>query len=97
VRLWDLKSEQLIGTLLGHTDAVYGVAFSPDGSLLATISGDTTVRLWDAATRQTRAMLTGHTAAPYAIDKICASVDRDLSPQERATYLPPDEPAAACG
>lgn len=36
--------------LLGHTEAVLAVAFSPDGKRLATGSGDTTIRLWDMET-----------------------------------------------
>ena len=47
--------------LTGHTNWVCGVAFSPDGRLLAGGSDDETVRLWDPATAKHRRTLTGHT------------------------------------
>ena len=63
--LWDASSE--VGkktTLIGHTNKVTDVQFSPDGRTVVTTSGDTTVRLWNAADGTTLAVLRGH-SAPY--------------------------------
>ena len=41
---------EIVAKLKGHTDAVYAVAYSPDGKFLATASFDNTLKLWDAVT-----------------------------------------------
>ena len=48
--------------LIGHTGAVIGVAFSPDGKLLASSAqGDPVARIWDTATGKQVRELKGHT------------------------------------
>ncbi|KAJ1527329.1 Notchless protein 1, partial [Nowakowskiella sp. JEL0078] len=47
-------------SLEGHSEAILSVSFSPDGSQLATGSGDTTVRIWDLNTETPQHTLTGH-------------------------------------
>ena len=46
VRLWDVRTGDLIRTLTGHTSFVYSVSFSPEGQTLASGSSDGTVLLW---------------------------------------------------
>ncbi|MBW8878094.1 MAG: hypothetical protein JF614_24285 [Acidobacteria bacterium] len=53
--------------LPGHTDAVYGVAFSPDGKRLASASADDTVILWDVDSRKPLATLKGHKDEVYSV------------------------------
>ena len=47
-------------TLAGHTDRVYGVAFSPDAARAASASDDDTLRLWDVSDGKLLRKMTGH-------------------------------------
>lgn len=52
IDVWDVKTGQLVRQLDGHSDTVKGLAFSTDGSLLASSSNsaDNTVKVWDWVT-----------------------------------------------
>ncbi len=60
---WGLELQKLEG----HTNGVRAVAFSQDGSLLASASYDQTVRLWNPATGQEVQKLEGHTNGVRAV------------------------------
>lgn len=54
ITLWNRKLETAFGILEGHSDAADKLAFSEDGSLLASTSWDDTFRIWDLASAQER-------------------------------------------
>ena len=53
--------------LRGHTDALTGVAVSPDGTRIATSSVDGTVKLWDAITGKEIITLRGHSDSVWSV------------------------------
>jgi WD40 repeat protein len=65
VYLWDAATGQKVLTCQGgdmyprHTD-VDSVAFSPDGSRLATVSSNNTIKLWETTSGQELLALQGH-------------------------------------
>lgn len=63
---WNPQDPDQFGTeptilLAGHTEEVYSIAFSPDGSRIATGGNDNTIAIWDAATGERLLVLRGHT------------------------------------
>jgi hypothetical protein len=53
--------------LTGHSGTVRSVAFSPDGTTLATGGHDRTVRLWEVASGRQTATLTGHPDTVWSV------------------------------
>ena len=58
---WNRLCHRDLYTLNGHTNWVMSVAFSPDGTRIASASYDGMVKLWDKATGQEILTLVGHT------------------------------------
>jgi WD40 repeat protein len=85
--VWDLASGQQVGTLDGNigtkTDwealaphqgypSMEDLAFSPDGRLLASASGDATVKLWDVSDQKWIRTLDGY---PQGVERVVFSAD----------------------
>ena len=45
MKLWQVDTGKELRTCTGHEDRVFSVAFSPDGKILASGSGDRTIML----------------------------------------------------
>lgn len=64
---------KLAHTLTGHSRAVVCVQYSPDGSILASASGDNTCKLWDSDSGQLLRTLEGHTKVRNQAVCACAN------------------------
>ncbi len=58
--IYDAHTGKELDLLTGHTGRVRTVAFSPDGSTMASGGEDNAVRLWDAITGEHKQTLIGH-------------------------------------
>jgi len=64
LQLWDVATRSLRTNFTFESSVVFGVVFSPDGSMIATSGGpdevDNAIRLWSAATGKPLGVFTGH-------------------------------------
>ncbi len=67
IKLWDWQTGKCLRTLIGHTNWVFSIAYSPDGQILASASHDQTVRIWDVKTGECRHICVGHTHLVSAV------------------------------
>ena len=83
IYVWDTFTGNAFAMLDEHPDSINAIALSPDGTKLATASGDWTVRLWEVNTGKYINSLTGHPSAVNAVafsrdGKILASAGSTL-------------------
>ena len=52
IKLWNVRTGQLIKTLVGHSRTVHSVTFHPSGDVLASGSTDSVIKLWNVRTGQ---------------------------------------------
>lgn len=51
IKLWDIRTNNLIDTLKGHRSTVNGIKFGNNSNNLCSVSSDRTMKQWDCAQR----------------------------------------------
>ena len=72
IYLYNLKCNEKLKSLIGHTDFVWSVSFSPNGKRLVSSSSDETSKLWDTAS--------GEQIATFSLDESRTLMGVEFSP-----------------
>ncbi|KAJ3173959.1 general transcription repressor [Geranomyces variabilis] len=76
VRVWDIRTGQLLERFEGHKNSVYSVAFSPDGQSIVSGSLDKTLKIWDLSPATLAYVNQPHTGEELRFETIVSSVPR---------------------
>ncbi|MEK6408133.1 MAG: caspase family protein [Acidobacteriota bacterium] len=68
IKVWDTQTGSELNSLAGHNNFVSGLAFSPDGRMLASGGFDSTIKLWDLSSGRELRTLAGHGGSIVAVD-----------------------------
>ena len=85
IEVKDAATKQILMKMLGHTDKVTSLVYTPDGRMLISGSADKSLAVWDAPTgRQVRRIIVGVTVAGVESDgKTVTVIDLD---KKKRTY-----------
>ncbi|MDJ0514769.1 MAG: GUN4 domain-containing protein [Trichodesmium sp. MO_231.B1] len=67
IKVWDLPTGSLKGTLDDYNTRVFSVTISPDGKTIVSGSADGTIQVWDLVTGTLKGTLTGHSNSVYSV------------------------------
>lgn len=65
--IWDLWSEERIGTFIGHNEDVTAIAITSNGEKIVSASGDKTIIIWNSLTGKKLKILRGHNSTVKGI------------------------------
>lgn len=93
--LFDLATGAMTGPFQAHASSIQCLAFSPDNSVLASGSSDTTTVLWNTARiRPTRPIL-GEPSTPAQVERLWASLAQGAESANVAVWALASEPKLA--
>lgn len=69
IKIWEVRNERCILTLIGHDNWVTDLVFHPNGKYLLSVSDDYSIRIWDLNNgRCFRKLLNAHSRFISSID-----------------------------
>jgi WD40 repeat protein len=67
LKVWDLRTDEIIHTLRGHSGSVNAVAIIPDTTYAVSASSDKTLKIWNIGNGQLMRTFTGHSDEIYSL------------------------------